>query len=212
MSALPWVVDQLRDASIPGDGPVPALAAAMDADPLVGKVIAHQLLCADSALVRTRAIRVAQLRPQAFGSNLLEALIDHELYKGVPAAYALPEGDLGTAAFHAFAMSVQPDDPHAVEMLRLHLSLPRGLWAIPALCRIDPLWMLSTAPTWFDPGGARLALALDWIEAAEDRAALVEIARGTDTPAITSGAVLRSHLGRLEKAALLAGLDPRRMG
>jgi hypothetical protein len=208
MSALPWVIEQLRDSSVEGDGPVTALAAAMDDEPLVAQVIGHQLLCADSTLVRTRAIRVAQLRPQAFGSGLLEALIDHALYKGVPAAYEIPEGDLGTAAFHAFAMSVQPGDERGLQMLRLHLSLPRGLWAVPALCRLDPLWMLSTAPSWFDDSGNRIALALDWLESEDDRRTLIEIARGKIGKRVLAKALLRSNLGRAEKAQLLSLLDP----
>ena len=206
MSALPWVVEQLADASVEGDGPVPALAAAMDLDPLVAKVIGHQLLATESALVRTRALRVAQLRPQAFGSGLLEALIDHPGFRDVAPAYEIPEGDLGAAALHAYAMSVQPGDEAAIALLRLQLSLPRALWAIPAMCRLDPLWMLSAAPSWFDAGGTRLALALDWLESAEDRAALVSIARN-GSPVTAAGAVLRSNLSRAEKAQLLADLS-----
>jgi hypothetical protein len=157
--------------------------------------------------VRTRAIRIAQLRPQAFGAALLEALIEHPLYKDIPAAYEIPEFDLGTAAFHAFAMAVQPGDERALQMLRLHLSLPRGLWAVPALCRLDPLWMLSTAPSWFDEAGNRLSLALDWIESADDRRTLIEIARGKTRKRVLAGALLRSNLSRAEKAQLLVVIE-----
>jgi hypothetical protein len=177
----------------------------MDAEPLVAKVIGHQLLSSEDVLVRTRAIRIAQRRPLAFGAPLLEALIDHPRFKDVPPAYEIPEGDLGSAALHAYAMAVQPGDEAAIAQLRLQLSLPRALWAVPAMCRLDPLWMLSAAPSWFDAGGNRLSLALDWLESAEDRATLVSIAR-TSSPVMAAGAVLRSNLSRAEKAALLAQL------